>query len=88
MKIEKYICPGCNKEHIEKSYDNQSEGVADIFIDRYFSIIWDKMKGKAKDLSLEEFCKEFVLISIYNYHKNRGKIRVGKSSIETSTDEV
>jgi len=33
-------------------------------------------------LSLEEFCKELILIAIYNYHKNRRTIKVEKDSIK------
>lgn len=82
MIIEKYICPGCNKEHERRTYESDSEGVAHIFIDEYFPLIWGKKKDKAEQMAIEEFCKELVFSSIYNYHKNRRRIKIEKSSIE------
>lgn len=84
MRIEKYICPGCGKEHERKLYESQSEGVADVFIELWFPIIWEKKKNRIKEVGFEDFCKELVFMSIYNYHKNRRRIRVEKSCVQPS----
>lgn len=82
MREIKYKCSRCDKEHTRKIYANQSEGIAQIFVEEYFPSIWEKKKERAEKLSLEEFCKELILVAIYNYHKNRRKIKVEKDSIE------
>ena len=82
MLIKKYHCKGCGKDHEVKVYDNQSEGVADIFTEWFFPTLWEKMKDKSDKMPLEQFCKELVTNAIYHYHKNRRRIRVEKSSIE------
>ena len=82
MRIEKYICPGCKKEHTREVYESQSEGVARIFTENYFQLIWDMKKDKLNEMPIEEFCKELVLASVFNYHKNRRRIRIEKSNIE------
>jgi len=82
MRIIKYRCPNCDKEHTRKIYTDKSEGVAQIFVGEYFPSLWEKKKEMSEKLSLEEFCKELILIAIYNYHKNRRKIKVEKDSIE------
>lgn len=84
MREIKYKCPGCDKEHTKKIYADQSEGVAQIFVEEYFFPIWEKKKEMAEKLSLEEFCRELILVAIYNYHKNRRKIKVEKDSIENN----
>ena len=84
MIIKRFKCNNCQEEHERKSYENISEGTADIFTENYFIPIWDKMKEKVKNLSLEEFCKEFMFVTVYHYHKNRRRIKVAKDSIEQS----
>lgn len=82
MIIRKYKCNNCNVEHERKTYENISEGTADIFTESYFIPIWDKMKDRIKEISIEDFCKELVFTAVYHYHKNRRRIKVEKSSIE------
>jgi len=40
--------------------------------------VWEKKKDGVKEMPLEEFCKELVFSAIYNYHKNRRRIKVEK----------
>ena len=82
MLIKKFKCNNCETIHERKSYENQSEGVADIFTDSYFAPIWDKMREKIKEKDIEEFCKELVFTAVYHYHKNRRRIKVAKNTIE------
>jgi len=83
MRVEKYVCQGCKKEHVRKVYENRSEAVADVFMELYWSLIWEKKKDRVKELSFEDFCKELVFMAVYNYHKNRRRIKVEKSCIES-----
>lgn len=83
MRIEKYICHRCKKEHTRKIYENQSEAVADIFVELYFPLIWEKKKDRVKELAFEDFCRELVFMTVYNYHKNRRRIKIEKSCIES-----
>ena len=81
MIIQKYICQGCGKEHERRVYDNKSEFAAFIFANEFFPEIWEKIKQKASEKPLDEFCKDLVWMAIYNYHKNSRSIRIGKDDI-------
>lgn len=82
MMVEKFVCPNCGKEHEKKTYETQAEAVAFTFTEDYFQLIWDMKKDNAKEMPLEEFCKELVLTAVYNYYKNRRRIRIEKGSIQ------
>jgi len=84
MIVQRFKCHNCQEEHDRKTYENVSEGTADIFTETYFTPIWDKLKEKAADTSLEDFCKEFMFTAIYYYHKNRRRIKVAQDSIKST----
>lgn len=81
MIIQKYICQGCGKEHERRVYGDKSEGVTTVFMEEWFPPLWEKKKDEAANMPLEEFCKELVRLAIYNYHKNKRSIRLGKDDI-------
>lgn len=83
MRVEKYFCEGCKKEHVRKIYGSRSEAVADVFMELYWSSIWEKKKDRVKELSFEDFCKDLVFMAVYNFHKNRRRIKVEKGCIES-----
>jgi len=82
MEIRKYKCPNCDKEHIDKLYENKSEALADV-VEVSFKKIFDDFKDKHKDLLLEDFCKEFSFEYLYHFHRNLKRIRVDKKSIKS-----
>lgn len=82
MITKVFKCGHCNKEHQRKFYENVSEATADMFTERFFIPIWDKLKNKAPTMSREVFCKELVFFTVYTYHRNRRRIKVAKDSIE------
>lgn len=83
MRIEITKCQNCEKEHQRRVYENTSEGVADVFTERFFSPIWEKLKDKAHE-PMEKFCKELMFFAIYTYHRNKRRIHVEKNNIEQS----
>ncbi len=82
MEIRTYWCDNCKKEHTVKTYENKSEAVSDIFMETGFPNIWNQLKEKQKELPIEEFCKELVETSVYNFHKYLKRIKVPKGSIK------
>ena len=86
MEIRKYWCKNCKKEHIVKTYENKSEALMDVFMKNAFPDIWGKLKEKQKEMSIEEFCKELVETSVYNFHKYMRKLRFNKNSIKQKED--
>jgi hypothetical protein len=82
MEIRKYWCDNCKKEHIVKIYENKSEALADVFMENAFPDIFNNLKEKQKELSIEEFCKELVETSVYNFHKHMKRLKVPKGSIK------
>ncbi len=81
--VEIFKCAGCGREHQSKIYENASEAIADEFTEGFFAPIWDKLKEQAKRKSLEEFCKEIMFYAVYNYHRNKRRIRITRGSIAT-----
>ncbi len=81
MIIEKYICDGCKKTHERRIYKDKAEMKTILFMENIFPILWEKHKQHANELSLEEFCKRLVEISMLTYHKNSKSIRKGKDDI-------
>jgi len=83
MRIEISKCPNCDEEHQRRVYKDYSEGVADVFTERFFAPIWEKLKDKSHE-PIDLFCKELMFCTIYNYHLNRRRIHVEKDNIEQS----
>jgi len=86
MEIKKYWCSGCKKEHIKKIYENKSEGMMDIFMEKFFPIIWRDLKEESEKIEFEEFCRKLVETAIYNFHKNIRRIKVDKKSIKSNEE--
>lgn len=82
MEIRKYWCKNCKKEHVVKTYENKSEALMNLFMENAFPNIWNELKEKQKEMSIEEFCKELVETSIYNFHKYMKKLKIPKESIK------
>ena len=83
MRIIISKCPNCDEEHERRVYENESEGAADIFTERFFKSIWEKFKDKNHE-PIDVFCKELMFFTIYVYHLNRRRIHVAKNNIEQS----
>ncbi len=83
MRIIISTCPDCEKEHERRVYENESEGTADVFTERFFASIWEKFKDKDHE-PIDKFCKELMFFRVYVYHLNRRRIHVAKDSIEQS----
>ena len=86
MKIEKYWCKNCKKEHIVKTYENKSEALMDVFMEHAFPNIWNELKEKQKEMPIEEFCRELVETSVYNFHKYMKRLKFNKKSIKQKED--
>ncbi|MBU3913058.1 MAG: hypothetical protein KKE50_03105 [Nanoarchaeota archaeon] len=82
MEIRKYWCDNCKMEHVVKTYKNKSEALADIFMENDFPVIWNHLKEKQKELPIEEFCKEIVEASVYNFHRYIKKLKVPNGSVK------
>ncbi len=88
MEIKKYVCGNCKAEHIEKVYKDKSEALSDLFIEYYFPQLWNIMKEKYKNITIEEFCNELIFTAIYHFHKNIRKFKVDKRSIKQNETKI
>lgn len=81
MIIEKYVCKNCSREHERRIYANKSEVAAVIFTEKFFPPIWEKIKQKAPEMPLEDFCKELTELAVYTCHKHGRSIRMAKGDL-------
>lgn len=86
MEIRKYRCNHCDIEHVEKTYENKSEAMADIFVENSFKNIWENFKEKHKEMPMEDFCKEFAFEYIYHFHRNLKRIKFDKYVIKPTNN--
>ncbi|MCX6803877.1 MAG: hypothetical protein NTY48_04890 [Candidatus Diapherotrites archaeon] len=81
MIIEHYFCHGCGREHERRVYESKAEMATVIFMKEFFPQLWEKLKQKANEVPVEDFCKKLVEAALYTYLKNSRRIRKSKDDI-------